>query len=60
MEDEAELVSGRHRRPDDPARRPAFHVQARGSTVVEARGSHAIYVSRPEAVAAIIRTATQA
>ena len=30
VEDEAELVPGRHRRQDDPARRAARHVQARG------------------------------
>ena len=31
VEDQAELVSGRHGRPHDPARRAASHVQARGS-----------------------------
>jgi len=31
-----------------------------GSTVVEERGSHAIYVSKPQAVAALIETAAQA
>jgi pimeloyl-ACP methyl ester carboxylesterase len=31
-----------------------------GSTVIESKGSHAVYVSQPEAVAAIIRTAAQA
>jgi pimeloyl-ACP methyl ester carboxylesterase len=30
-----------------------------GSTVIEARGSHAVYVSMPEAVAAIIKKAAQ-
>ena len=30
------------------------HVEARGSIVVEAAGSHAIYVSQPNAVATII------
>jgi predicted RNA binding protein YcfA (HicA-like mRNA interferase family) len=30
-----------------------------GSTVVEAKGSHAIYVSKPEAVAALIEKAAQ-
>jgi len=34
--------------------------QRAGSTVVEAAGSHAIYVSHPEAVAAIIETAASA
>jgi predicted RNA binding protein YcfA (HicA-like mRNA interferase family) len=31
-----------------------------GSTVVEAKGSHAVYVSQPQAVAAIITTAARA
>jgi hypothetical protein len=31
-----------------------------GSTVIESKGSHAVYVSQPEAVAAIIRKAAQA
>ncbi len=31
-----------------------------GSTVVEEKGSHAIYVSQPEAVAALIATAMKA
>ncbi len=30
-----------------------------GSTVVEAKGSHAIYVSQPEAVAALIEQAAK-
>jgi len=30
-----------------------------GSTVTEARGSHAIYVSQPQAVAALIAKAAQ-
>jgi hypothetical protein len=30
-----------------------------GSTVVEVRGSHAIYVSRPDAVAALIEQAAE-
>jgi len=30
-----------------------------GSTVVEVKGSHAIYVSQPHAVAALIETAVQ-
>jgi len=39
----------------------AQHFMSRraGSTVVEAAGSHAIYVSKPEAVAAIIKKAAQ-
>jgi hypothetical protein len=30
-----------------------------GSTVVEVKGSHAVYVSRPDAVAALIETAAK-
>jgi hypothetical protein len=30
-----------------------------GATVAEVRGSHAVYVSQPEAVAAIIKKAAQ-
>jgi len=41
-----------------PAQR--FMSQRAGSTVVEAAGSHAIYVSQPEAVAAIINKAAGA
>src|SRR5262249_37965765 len=37
-----------------------FMSQRAGSTVVEAAGSHAIYVSHPDAVAAIIETAASA
>jgi len=31
-----------------------------GSKVVEEKGSHAVYVSRPQAVAALIETAAKA
>jgi hypothetical protein len=41
-----------------PAQR--FMSQRAGSTVVEAAGSHAIYVSQPNAVAAIIEKAAGA
>jgi len=37
-----------------------FMSQRAAATVVEAKGSHAIYVSKPEAVAALIRKAAQA
>jgi pimeloyl-ACP methyl ester carboxylesterase len=41
---------------------PAQHFMAKraGSTVVEEKGSHAVYVSKPEAVAALIETAANA
>jgi pimeloyl-ACP methyl ester carboxylesterase len=41
-----------------PAQR--FMSERAGSTVVDAAGSHAIYVSQPGAVAALIETAAQA
>jgi pimeloyl-ACP methyl ester carboxylesterase len=41
-----------------PAAQRAMSKRA-GSTIIESRGSHAIYVSEPEAVAAIIRKAAQ-
>ena len=37
-----------------------FMSKRAGATVVESAGSHAIYVSRPEEVASIVRTAAQA
>jgi pimeloyl-ACP methyl ester carboxylesterase len=41
-----------------PAAQHAMSKRA-GSTVIESKGSHAIYVSQPEAVAAVIRKAAQ-
>jgi pimeloyl-ACP methyl ester carboxylesterase len=41
-----------------PAAQHAMSKRA-GSTVIESRGSHAIYLSQPEAVAAVIRKAAQ-
>jgi pimeloyl-ACP methyl ester carboxylesterase len=40
---------------------PAQHMMAKraGATVVESKGSHAVYVSRPEAVASIIKNAAR-
>jgi predicted RNA binding protein YcfA (HicA-like mRNA interferase family) len=40
-----------------PAQR--FMAKRAGSTVVEVKGSHAIYVSQPKAVATIIKSATE-
>jgi hypothetical protein len=51
MEVEAELVFG----GDRPAQQ--FMSKRAGSTVVESRGSHSVYVSQPGAVAALIETA---
>ena len=59
VEDQAELVPGRDRRPDDPARRAARDVQARGATVVEVKGSHSVYVSQPQPVAGLIEHAAK-
>ena len=60
MEIEAELVSGGDRRPDDPPPAQRFMSKRAGSTVVESKGSHAVYVSQPAAVAALIDTAARA
>ena len=57
VEDQAELVSGRHRGPDDPTAGPALHGRAGGIDGGRGPGSHAIYVSRPDAVAALIKAA---
>ena len=40
---------------------PAQHFMSKraGSTVVEVKGSHAIYVSQPKAVAAIVESAAE-
>jgi hypothetical protein len=49
--------------PDDrmiPAAAQRFMAQRAGAKVVESAGSHAIYVSRPEAVAAVIKNAADA
>jgi pimeloyl-ACP methyl ester carboxylesterase len=37
-----------------------FMAKRAGATVVESKGSHAVYVSRPEAVASIIKSAARA
>ena len=60
LEEQAQLVSRRDRRPDDPAAGTARDVAARGSTVVEVSGSHAVYVSQPARVAALIEEAVAA
>ena len=44
---QAELVPGHDRGPDDPAAGPADDGRARRSHHVEQAGSHAIYVSQP-------------
>ena len=54
VEDQAELVPSGHRRPDDPSCRAAKRANA---TIVEVKGSHAIHVSQPGAVAALIEQA---
>jgi hypothetical protein len=37
-----------------------FMSRRAGSTIVEVAGSHAVYVSQPQAVASLIKTAAQA
>jgi pimeloyl-ACP methyl ester carboxylesterase len=51
------LVSTEDKMIPPPAQR--FMSKRADSTVVEAKGSHAIYVSQPKAVAAIIESAAQ-
>jgi pimeloyl-ACP methyl ester carboxylesterase len=51
------LVATEDKMIPPPAQR--FMAQRAGSTVVEAAGSHAIYVSQPDAVAALIQTAAR-
>ncbi len=51
------LVSTDDKMIPPPAQR--FMSQRAGSTVVEVAGSHAIYVSQPNAVAALIETAVK-
>ena len=51
------LIATADRMIPPPAQR--FMSERAGSTVVEAEGSHAIYVSQPEAVAALIEHAAQ-
>jgi len=52
------LVATDDRMIPPPAQR--FMSKRAGSTVVESTGSHAIYVSRPDDVASIIKKAAQA
>ena len=59
LEDQAELVSGRDRRQDDPAARPAPNGDARRRDGRGSGGSHAIYISKPEAVASLIAKAAK-
>ena len=44
------------RTPMTPPPAQRFMAESAGSTVVEAAGSHAIYVSQPDAVAKLIKT----
>ena len=60
VEDEAELVPRRNRRQDDPAAAQRFMSKRAGAKVTESAGSHAIYVSRPDDVASLIKKAAQA
>ena len=51
------LLTGEDRMIPPPAQR--LMAQRAGSTIVEVAGSHAIYVSQPNAVAALIKQAAQ-
>ena len=59
VENEAELVSRRNGRHDDPAEAQRAMSKRAGATVTEVRGSHAVYVSKPEAVVALIKQAAK-
>ena len=59
VEVQAELVPGRDRRQDDPAAGAASWPARRGRGP-ETAGSHAIYVSQPDAVADLIEKAATA
>ena len=60
VEDQAELVHGVDRGSDDSAAAQRIMAKRAGATVVEEKGSHAIYVSQPKAVAALIEVAIKA
>jgi len=51
------LVAAEDKMIPPPAQR--FMAERAGSTVVEVAGSHAIYVSQPDAVAKLIKTAAE-
>jgi pimeloyl-ACP methyl ester carboxylesterase len=51
------LVATDDRMISPPAQQ--FMAKCAGARVVESKGSHAVYVSRPEAVAAIIKSAAR-
>jgi Alpha/beta hydrolase family len=57
---QAQLVPDRDRGPDNPPPAQRAMSGRAGSTVVEAAGSHAIHVSQPAAVAALIEQAAAA
>jgi hypothetical protein len=57
MAKQAKLVPRGNRRRDDPPPAQRSMSERAGSTVEEAAGSHAIYVSQPAAVAALIEKA---
>ena len=59
VEDQAELVPGGHRRQDDSAAAQRSMSKRAGATVVEGPASHAIYVSKPKAVASFIEKAAR-
>jgi hypothetical protein len=59
MAEQAKLVPRRDRGPNDPPQTQRSMSERAGSTVEEATGSHSIYVSQPDAVADLIRSAAR-
>jgi len=59
VEEEAKLVLAHDRGQDDPPAAQRIMSKRAGSTVVEVKGRHSIYVSQPGAVASLIEKATK-
>ena len=60
LADQAELVPGHDRGPDDPPAAQRTMSQRAGSTVVEVAASHCVYLSQPAHVADLIKQAVAA
>ena len=59
MEEQTELVLDRTDDRMIPPPAQQFMSKRAGSTVVEVKGSHSVYVSKPQEVAALIETAAR-
>ncbi|MBV9874864.1 MAG: hypothetical protein JO025_09080 [Verrucomicrobia bacterium] len=57
MEVQAELVCRRHRGQKINPDFERFMAKRAGSVIVEVKGSHAVYVSQPKAIADLIKNA---